>query len=121
MRQAVVLGVLLFLSGCIPFLSNEQQNALSHTKEERVQMFKRDKDREVGLPYYFYNSSEQEWCEATQCIKVDDKTTEYTPKEDSTKKCVIAWNVDTTSKGPYHHPNGMVFNIAGMKKSWRYV
>ena len=101
-------------------MSNEQQNSLWWTKEERIQMFKRDRDREIGLPYYL-SKPEQQWCEITQCIKVDDKTSEYISKEDPLKTCVIAWVVNTTAKGPYHHPNGMVFDIAGMKKGWRYI
>ncbi len=35
--------------------------------------------------------------------------------------CGVAWIVDTRTKGPYHHPNGSIFTIEGIKKSWRFV
>ena len=55
-------------------------------------------------------------------VKISASMSEFVPETIPSDRAVVAWTVDTTSRGPFQHPtNGMTFQIQGMKKSWRLI
>jgi len=70
---------------------------------------------EIGRPFYDHEKP------GMKEVKISDSVSEFVPEMIPSDRAVVAWTVDTTSRGPYHHPNGMTFQIEGMKKSWRLL
>jgi hypothetical protein len=121
MKRLAIILLCLGSQSCIPFMSNEQQTALWYSDDERVAMFKRQMDAEIGKELYF-ESPKQEWCKANRCTTISDSITEYTRKADSSKECLVSWLVDASkSKGNYKYKDGPLYYGMGEKVEWRYV
>lgn len=124
-KLCALTALTLFCSGCIPFMTNEQNTALWMSKERRIDSFKRDQDIQLGKEFYT-PVPESEWCKTNQCLKVDDSIMEYVEgpirKDDASGKCVIAWRVDTRQgTGNYQYGTGPVYYGLGKRLGWRYV
>ncbi|ADN78329.1 hypothetical protein [Geobacter sulfurreducens] len=110
-KWLVVMALAALNSGCIPFMTNEQQTALWMSKEKRVESFKRDMDFRRGKEFYV-SMPKTEWCKTNQCSKINDSITEYIEDPDRvlTGKCVVAWRVDEKqSTGNYQYGAGPVY------------
>lgn len=69
----------------------------------------------IGRP--FYEREKQGMKE----VKISDSLSEFVPDTIPPDRAVVVWMVDTTKRGPYLHPNGMTFQIEGIKQSWRLL
>ncbi len=103
MKRALVLIVMALMLDCIGCNSVEAQR----------RRFVQSHDAQVGLRFYAYEKR------SMREVKLSDTESDFVP--DPTPECGVVWRVDTTSRGPYHHPNGMTFDVEGVKKSWRFV
>lgn len=125
LRFFIVIVLAVCNSGCIPFMTNEQQTALWMSKEKRIASFKSEQDFQLGKEFYT-PVPETEWCKTNQCLKIDDSIVEYIEgavrKEVSSRNCVIAWQVDAKqSSGNYQYGAGPVYYGLGKRLSWRYI
>lgn len=123
--KILVTVLVIFCSGCIPFISDEQQTALWMSQEERIESFKRYLDFQLGKEF---NTPVQkaEWCKTHRCLEISDSVTEYIEefinKKAPSRKCVVAWKVDSKqSGGNYQYGKGPLFYGLGKRLSWRYV
>jgi hypothetical protein len=73
------------------------------------------KNAEIGRPLYNFAKI------GTREVRLSKAEVEFIPDPIPISGCGVAWMVDTQTKGPYHHPNGIIFTIEGIKKSWRFV
>ncbi len=96
-----LLGVLC-LAGC-------------QSVESQKRLFVDMHDSEVGRPFYDHEKR------GMKEVKISYSLSEFVPESVPADRAVVAWTVDTTSRGPYHHSNGMTFQIEGIKKSWRLL
>ena len=69
-------------------------------------------NRQIGEPFYGNGYG-------YRVVAISPTESEFIP--DPLPDGGVAWIVDTSKKGDYQHPNGMTFEIQGMKKSWRFV
>jgi hypothetical protein len=84
--------------------------------EAKRQLFIRIKDSEIGKPLYDFEAREM------REEKISETTSEFIQIDVDENDCGIAWLVDTRRAGEYVHPtNGLVFNIMGIKVSWRII
>lgn len=98
--------------------SNDFMNSAVWSEERRIEKFREYQDREIGEPYY---GLEEEVCRQRKCIRHEDGWLEVVWEDTFEAGCSIAWMVEPSVTGRYHHPNGMIFDIIGYKRSWRYV
>jgi hypothetical protein len=96
-----LLGALFLVSGC-------------NSIEVQHRRFVGAKNSEIGFPFYGNGTTTNE-------VKLNETESEFIPKSWEADGYAVVWRVDTTERGPYHHPNGMTFHIQGMKKSWRFI
>lgn len=115
-RAPLVLSLIAIsvLAAC----SNDLMNSAVWSEERRMEKFREYHDREIGEPYYGQRS---EVCVQRECLIREDGWLEITHERTFEEGCTIAWEVEPTETSRYHHPNGMVFDIVGIKKSWNYV
>jgi len=83
--------------------------------ETQRRLFIDYQNAEVGNPLYEEQSTN------LREVRLSETESEFVPDSIPASGCAVAWTVDTHAKGPYHHPNGQVFTIEGIKKSWRFV
>jgi hypothetical protein len=69
-------------------------------------------DRQIGEPFYGNGYG-------YRVVAINSTESEFIP--DPMPEGGVAWTVDTSRRGAYHHPNGVTFEIQGMKKSWRFI
>jgi len=91
--------VIALLSGCAS-VETQHKDFIAYT------------NREVGEPLYGNGYG-------YRIVVISPTESEFIP--DPMPEGGVAWMVDTSKKGDYHHPNGTVFEIRGIKKSWRFV
>lgn len=99
----------IFLIACLLPLAGCQ------SVEGQKRLFVDSKNSEIGRPFYDHEKP------GMKEVKISDSLSEFMPETIPTDRAVVAWTVDTSSRGPYRHPNGMTFQIQGMKKSWRLL
>lgn len=119
------VALCFLVSGCIPFMTNEQQTRLWMSEEKRIESFKRDMDFQQGKEFYT-PVEKAEWCKTHQCSEINASVTEYVEefinKDIPLRKCVIAWQVDAKqSSGHYQYGKGPVFYGHGKRMGWRYI
>lgn len=83
--------------------------------ESQKRLFVDMHDSEIGDPFYDHEKP------GMKEVKISDTFSEFVPKTVPTDRAVVAWTVDTTQRGPFQHPNGLTFQIQGIKKSWRLL
>jgi hypothetical protein len=70
---------------------------------------------QIGLPFYAYE------LQGRHEIKINETESEFVPDSIPPGGAGLVWKVDTSTRGPYLHPNGLTFQIEGIKKSWRII
>jgi hypothetical protein len=103
--KTIFLGVLLVTmrAGCMSLKAKRQ-------------MYIDIKNDEIGLPFYVFDK------DGTLEIKISESDFEFIQDPIPENGCGIAWIVDTSERGSYQHPtNGLIFQIEGFKKSWRFI
>lgn len=98
----LVLLPLLGLAGCVSVASQKRLFLDLHNGA-------------IGRPFYAYEM------QGMKEVKLSASLSEFVPETVPGDRAVVAWMVDTSSRGPYLHRNGMTFQIEGMKKSWRLL
>lgn len=98
---SIFIGV-LFFAGC-------------QSVESEKQLFVDTHNYEIGEPFYDHEKR------GMKEVKISDSISEFVPESIPSDGAVVAWTVDTTKRGAYHHSNGMTFQIEGIKKSWRLL
>lgn len=98
----VVTLLVLMCTGCMSIKAKRQ-------------MFVDMKNSEIGKPFYEYEK------DGMKEYKSIDSESEFIQEPIPESGCGVAWIVDTIKRGPYHHRNGMTFQIEGFKKSWRFL
>jgi hypothetical protein len=111
---ALVLLLVGGTSGC----SNDFMNTAVWSDETRMRKFREHHDRQVGEPFY---GREEEVCGRHQCTRREDDRIEIVQEDTFEEGCSIAWVLDPSVTGKYHHRNGLELDIVGIKRSWRYV
>ncbi|MFZ2900635.1 MAG: hypothetical protein WA004_18525 [Saprospiraceae bacterium] len=96
----------IFLIACFIALAGCQ------SVESQKRLFVDLKNAEIGRPFYAHEKP------GMKEVQISDTLSEFVPEVVPSDRAVVVWTVDTTSRGPYHHPNGTTFQIEGMKKSW---
>ncbi len=99
----------------LPFFIGVLCLAGCQSVESQKRLFVDIHNSEIGRPFYDHEKP------GMKEVKISDSISEFVPETIPTDHAVVAWTVDTTSRGPYHHPNGMTFHIQGIKKSWRLL
>jgi hypothetical protein len=103
MKHAVVMiSMALMLVGC-------------ESVETQHRDFIAYQNREIGNQFYSYEKT------GMREVKINDTESEFVPDPLPISGGGVAWTVDTRTRGLYFHPNGMTFQIEGVKKSWRFV
>lgn len=105
MKPAVqfILGCLLLgFAGC-------------QSVESQKRVFADIHNGQIGSPFFTYEKP------GMKEVRISDTMSEFVPEVIPVDRAVVAWTVDTTTRGPYHHRNGMTFQIEGLKKSWRVL
>jgi uncharacterized protein YceK len=104
MKSTGILCVYIIglLSGCAS-VETQQKNFVAYQNSE------------IGRPFYAHD------LQGTRKEKIGEHIYEFMPDPIPETGCGVIWSVDTRTKGAYNHPNGMVFQIEGMKVSWRFV
>lgn len=97
-----LLSLLVVLAGC-ESMQTQHRNFVSY------------QNHEIGNQFYSYEK------EGMREVKISDFESEFVPDPLPPSGGGVAWRVDTRTRGAYHHPNGMNFQIEGIKKSWRFV
>lgn len=113
-RVGVACCMLLYAIGC----SNELMNSAIYSEQTRIEKFREYHDREIGEPYY---GRESVICEQRACTRRADGWLEVTHDGAFEEECTIVWEVEPSATGKYHHRNGIIFDIVGTKRAWRYV
>ncbi len=111
-----------FLTGCVPFASNEFNTKLWMSKEERIKGFRENRNYEIGKQFYS-KLTKEELCKIQKCNYVSKTITEYVFEWESNtnppRKCVYLWIVDASqSEKDVPHWRGVGL---GKKIKWRYV
>ncbi len=114
----VVARTLLLLVGGTAGCSNDVMNTAVWSDETRMRKFQEYHDRQVGEPFY---GREEKVCGRHKCTRREDDRLEIVQEDTFEKGCSIAWVLDPSLTGKYHHPNGLELDIVGIKRSWRYV
>ncbi len=83
--------------------------------DEQRARFVQYQNREIGNQFYAHDKL------GMREVKISETESEFIPDPLPTSGCGIAWIVETRTRGPYRHPNGMTFQIEGVKKSWRFI
>jgi hypothetical protein len=83
--------------------------------ESQKRLFADVHNSEIGRPFYDHEKP------GMKEVKISDSMSEFVPETIPSDRAVVAWTVDTSTRGPYHHPNGTTFQIEGIKKSWRLL
>ena len=100
-QSLIAIALLFALSGC-------------NSIEAQHKRFIEAQNAEVGYPFYGNGTTTRE-------VKISETESEFIPKSFDADSYAVVWRVDTTTRGPYHHPNGMTFPIQGIKKAWRFI
>ncbi len=84
--------------------------------ESQKRLFVDMHNSEIGRPFFDREKP------GMKEVKISDSLSEFVPETIPSDRAIVAWTVDTTSRGHYQHPtNGMTFQIQGVKKSWRLI
>jgi hypothetical protein len=103
MKPAIfLLSFLVLLVGC-------------ESPQTQHRDFIRYQNREIGNQFYAYEK------EGMREVKISEIESEFVPDPLPSSGGGVAWLVDTRTRGAYHYPYGMTFQIEGIKKSWRFV
>ncbi|HYC71805.1 MAG TPA: hypothetical protein VEB66_11400 [Opitutaceae bacterium] len=100
--QLLLIGSLLCSAGCQSVESQKRRFVNIHNSE-------------IGRPFYAYEKR------GRKELKISDSVSEFMPETIPNDRAAVAWTVDTTTRGPYQHPDGITFQIEGIKTSWRLL
>lgn len=103
---------------CAVGCSNEFMNSAIYSDRTRIEKFREYHDREIGEPYY---GRKAVVCEHRSCSSRSDGWLEITHDGVFEEGCTIVWLVEPSPTGKYPHQNGLILDILGIKRAWRYV
>jgi hypothetical protein len=112
------LGAACCLLSCAVGCSNELMNSAFFSDRARLEKFREYHDRQIGEPFY---GDESTVCNQHDCSRRADGWLEIVHEGAFEEGCTIVWEVEPSPTGKYHHRNGMVFDIVGTRRAWRYV
>jgi hypothetical protein len=80
------------------------------------QRFTEQNNYQIGRPFFPNERG------GTKEVRISATVSEFVPMVIPDDRAVVAWTVDISQRGQWHHPtNGMTFEIEGIKKSWRLL